>query len=87
MLGVALTIASFSGTRGPQPVIFVLLFGGAITVRGSSYHQFIMAGIFAQMMVLGASTTAVGVADDLSKAMVDRFRSRRRHIVLDAEQG
>jgi hypothetical protein len=56
----------------------VLLFGRAIAVRGSSYYEFIMAGIFTQMMVLGASTTAVGVADDLSKSLVDRFRSRRR---------
>ena len=53
-----------------QPVIFVLLFGylfgSAITVPGGSYHEFVMAGIFTQMMVLGASTTATGVADDLT---------------------
>ena len=62
-----------------QPVIFVLLFGylfgSAITMPGGSYHEFIMAGIFTQMMVLGASTTATGVADDLTKGLVDRFRS------------
>jgi ABC-2 type transport system permease protein len=68
-----LAMASF------QPVIFVLLFGylfgSAITVPGGSYHEFVMAGIFTQMMVLGASTTATGVADDLTKGLVDRFRS------------
>jgi ABC-2 type transport system permease protein len=62
-----------------QPVIFVLLFGylfgSAISVRGGSYRQFVVAGIFTQMMVLGASTTAVGVAEDLTKGLVDRFRS------------
>ncbi|HEV2371877.1 MAG TPA: ABC transporter permease [Streptosporangiaceae bacterium] len=62
-----------------QPVIFVLLFGylfgSAITVPGGSYRQFVVAGIFTQMMVLGASTAAVGIADDLAKGLVDRFRS------------
>jgi ABC-2 type transport system permease protein len=68
-----LAMASF------QPVIFVLLFGylfgSAITVPGGSYRQFVVAGIFTQMMVLGACTTAVGIADDLTKGLVDRFRS------------
>src|SRR5262249_60588596 len=45
-----------------QPIIFVLLFGylfgSAITVPGGNYRQFVVAGIFTQMMVLGASTTA-----------------------------
>ncbi len=62
-----------------QPVIFVLLFGylfgSAIHVPGGGYREFIMAGIFTQMMVIGAATTAVGVADDLGKGLVDRFRS------------
>jgi ABC transporter DrrB family efflux protein len=62
-----------------QPIIFVLLFGylfgSAISVPGGNYRQFVVAGIFTQMMVLGASTTAVGIADDLTKGLVDRFRS------------
>jgi len=42
---------------------------------GGNYREFVVAGIFTQLMVLGASTTAVGIADDLAKCLVDRFRS------------
>lgn len=62
-----------------QPIIFVLLFGylfgSAIPVPGGNYREFVVAGIFTQLMVLGASTTAVGIADDLTKSLIDRFRS------------
>jgi len=62
-----------------QPIIFVLLFGylfgSAIAVPGGNYREYVVAGIFTQMMVLGASTTAVGIADDLNKGLIDRFRS------------
>ncbi|HVL97978.1 MAG TPA: ABC transporter permease [Egibacteraceae bacterium] len=62
-----------------QPVMFVLLFafvfGGAIDVPGVSYIDFLMPGIFVQAVTFGAVQTGVGLADDLSKGMVDRFRS------------
>jgi ABC-2 type transport system permease protein len=62
-----------------QPVIFVLLFryvfGGAIHVPGVSYVNFLMAGIFVQTIVFGSLTTGVGLADDLQKGLIDRFRS------------
>lgn len=63
-----------------QPIMFVLLFvyvfGGAIEVPGySDYNQFLIPGIFAQTLVFGSSFTAVGLADDLSKGLVDRLRS------------
>jgi ABC-2 type transport system permease protein/oleandomycin transport system permease protein len=62
-----------------QPVLFVLLFryvfGGAIPVRGTSYVNFLMAGIFVQTIAFGGMTTGVGIADDLQKGLVDRFRS------------
>ena len=63
-----------------QPVMFVLLFayvfGGAIQVPGfSDYNQYLIPGIFAQTIVFGSSFTAVGLADDLSKGLVDRLRS------------
>src|SRR6266545_3477032 len=49
-----------------QPMIFVLLFsyvfGGAIAVRGGSYHDFLMAGIFVQTMTFAALGTAIAVA-------------------------
>lgn len=62
-----------------QPVMFVLLFryvfGGAIDVSGTSYVNFLMAGIFVQTIAFGAMTTGVGLAEDLQKGLVDRFRS------------
>ncbi len=62
-----------------QPIMFVLLFryvfGGAIAVPGLSYVDFLMPGIFAQTVIFGATTTGVGLANDLQKGLVDRFRS------------
>jgi len=63
-----------------QPVMFVLLFvyvfGGSIFVPGySSYEQYLIPGIFAQTVVFGSAFTGVGLAEDLSKGMVDRLRS------------
>jgi len=62
-----------------QPIMFVLLFvyvfGGAIAVRGSSYKEFLIAGIFAQTVVFGATITGAGLADDIQKGIIDRFRS------------
>ncbi|WP_156727247.1 ABC transporter permease [Streptomyces apocyni] len=57
-------------------VVFGYLFGSAMKVPGGqSYQEYIMAGIFAQVMLSTISTTAVGVAGDLSNGIVDRFRS------------
>ena len=63
-----------------QPVIFVLMFryvfGGSITVPGyKHYVDYLMPGIFVQTVVFGALTTGVGLADDLQKGLVERFRS------------
>jgi ABC transporter DrrB family efflux protein len=62
-----------------QPVMFVLLFayvfGGAIAVAGGNYREFLMGGIFVQTVVFGSAITAVGLADDLQKGIIDRFRS------------
>ena len=62
-----------------QPIMFVLLFryvfGGAIAVTGTTYVNYLMAGIFAQTVIFGATTTGVGLANDLQKGLVDRFRS------------
>ena len=62
-----------------QPVIFVLLFryvfGGAIKVTGVSYVDYLMPGIFAQTVIFGAMTTAVGLATDLNTGLLERFRS------------
>src|SRR3989440_11531105 len=62
-----------------QPIMFVLLFryvfGGAIAVSGTSYVNYLMAGIFAQTVIFGATTTGIGLANDLQRGLIDRFRS------------
>src|SRR5579884_2117830 len=62
-----------------QPIMFVLLFryvfGGAIAVQGTSYVNYLMAGIFAQTVIFGATSTGIGLANDLQRGLVDRFRS------------
>ncbi|MGN6088258.1 MAG: ABC transporter permease, partial [Actinomycetales bacterium] len=62
-----------------QPIMFVLLFayvfGGAISPPGVNYREFLMAGIFGQTVVFGSALTGVGLADDLQKGIIDRFRS------------
>ena len=62
-----------------QPVLFVLLFvyvfGGAIQTPGLDYVDFLMPGIIVQSIVFGGFVTALGLADDLKKGLMDRFRS------------
>ena len=62
-----------------QPVIFVLMFryvfGGAITVPGIPYVDFLMPGIFVQTTIFGSLGTAVGLATDLKSGLLERFRS------------
>jgi ABC-2 type transport system permease protein/oleandomycin transport system permease protein len=62
-----------------QPVMFVLLFayvfGGAIATPGGDYIQFLIPGIMVQTVAFGSTQTGVGLADDLSKGIIDRFRS------------
>ncbi len=57
-------------------LLFVFVFGGAIAMSGpGNYTDFLMPGIFAQTIVFAAGTTAIGMTDDISKGIVDRFRS------------
>ncbi len=62
-----------------QPVMFVLLFvyvfGGAISTPGFDYVDFLMPGILVQTMGFGGFVTALGLAEDLKKGLMDRFRS------------
>lgn len=56
--------------------LFAFVFGGAIPLPGGgSYREYLMPGIFAQTIAFAAATTAVGMADDMSKGLIDRFRS------------
>ena len=65
-----------------QPIMFVLLFtyvfGGAIEgslPQGVSYIDFLLPGIFVQSVAFRATQTAVGLAEDLERGVIDRFRS------------
>ncbi len=65
-----------------QPIMFVLLFafvfGGAIggsLPPGIDYLDFLLPGIFIQSSAFRATQTAVGLAEDLNRGVVDRFRS------------
>jgi len=63
-----------------QPIMFLLMFafvfGGAIASPGyASYEQFLIPGILVQTIAFGAVATGVGLAEDISKGLMDRFRS------------
>ncbi|WP_404868896.1 ABC transporter permease [Kitasatospora griseola] len=67
-----------------QPVMFVLLFsyvmGGAIAIPGATpshevYIEYLMAGIFAQTVTFAVAGASAGIAEDMTKGLVDRFRS------------
>jgi ABC-2 type transport system permease protein/oleandomycin transport system permease protein len=63
-----------------QPIIFVVMFryvfGGAIVpIPGFTYVNFLMAGIFVQTVTFGSTNTGIGLAIDLEKGIIERFRS------------
>jgi ABC-2 type transport system permease protein/oleandomycin transport system permease protein len=66
-----------------QPVMFLLLFnfvfGGAIgrsvVVPGGKYIDYLLPGILVQMVMFGGVQTGIGLADDMGKGIIDRFRS------------
>jgi ABC transporter DrrB family efflux protein len=56
-------------------LLFVYVFGGAIETGSLDYVDFLMPGIIVQSMVFGGFVTALGLAEDLKKGLIDRFRS------------
>ena len=62
-----------------QPMIFVLMFryvfGGSITIPGRNYVDYLMPGIFVQTVAFGAINTAVGLAEDKNKGLLERLRT------------
>ncbi len=62
-----------------SPIMFVLMFayvfGSSIEVPGMNYREFLIAGIFAQTVIFGSTLTGAGMAEDMSKGVIDRFRS------------
>jgi ABC transporter DrrB family efflux protein len=73
-------------TRTPQlllytlePVMLLLIFryvfGGAIKAPGGDYTSFVVPAVFVLTVLVGAMTSAIGIAEDLKSGMIDRFRS------------
>lgn len=62
-----------------QPIMFVVLFsqvfGGAINVPGTDYTNFLMAGIFAQTAIFGATFSGMFMVQDKKDGLIDRFRT------------
>lgn len=62
-----------------QPTMLVLLFryvfGGAIPVAGTSYANYLMAGVFVLASLLSSLPSGIGLATDLQQGLLDRFRS------------
>src|ERR1700709_773520 len=62
-----------------SPIMFILLFayvfGSQIHVPGLNYREFLIPGIFAQTVIFGATITGAGLAEDIQKGIIDRFRS------------
>ncbi len=71
---------SLLGLAVAQPVLFVLLwtyvFSGAIqTPGGIDYVDYLMPGLFILAIAFGSANTGVGLADDLARGLLDRFRA------------
>ncbi|MBC9958274.1 ABC transporter permease [Yimella sp. cx-51] len=69
-----------------QPIMFVLLFGyvfGSLAGSGAGvqggYREFMMAGIFTQTIIFGATITGFMMAEDMQKGVIDRFRTLPMH--------
>lgn len=67
-----------------QPIMFVVLFsyvfGGSISLPGAgtdagAYREFLMGGIFAQTVTFATAGAGAGVAEDMHRGLIDRFRS------------
>jgi len=62
-----------------QPIMFVLLFryvfGGAIPIPGVSYVNYLVPGILVQTVIFGSVNTAIGLAEDLQKGLIERFKA------------
>ena len=62
-----------------SPIMFVLLFayvfGSSINIPGVNYREYLIAGIFAQTVIFGSTFTGAGLAEDMTKGIIDRFRS------------
>ena len=62
-----------------QPIMFVILFryvfGGAIHTDQGSYVNYLIPGILVQTTFFGSVGTAIGLAEDLQRGLIERFRA------------
>jgi ABC transporter DrrB family efflux protein len=62
-----------------QPLMFLLLFvfvfGGAISGSTRGYLQFVLPGLLVQGIGFGTTQTAIGLNADFQRGLIDRFRS------------
>jgi ABC-2 type transport system permease protein len=56
-------------------LLFNYVFGGAIQTGGVDYIQYFLPGFLVQSVVFGSTQTSIGISEDLSKGLIDRFRS------------
>jgi ABC-2 type transport system permease protein len=56
-------------------VLFAYIFGSSIEIPGVSYREYLIAGVFAQTVIFGSTFTGAGLAEDMTKGIIDRFRS------------
>ena len=56
-------------------LMFAYVFGSSIDIPGGSYREFLIGGTFALTLTFGATFTGAGLADDMQKGIIDRFRS------------
>jgi ABC transporter DrrB family efflux protein len=63
-----------------SPIMFVVLFayvfGSSIQIGGGvNYREYLIAGVFVQTVIFGSTFTGAGLAEDMTKGIIDRFRS------------
>ena len=62
-----------------QPLMFLLLFvyvfGGAISGSTKGYLEFVLPGLLVQGIGFGTTQTAIGLNADFQRGLIDRFRS------------
>lgn len=56
-------------------VLFAYVFGSSIDIDGGSYREYLIGGAFAMTLTFGSTFTGAGLADDMQKGIIDRFRS------------
>ncbi len=56
-------------------VLFAYIFGSSIHISGVAYREYLIAGVFSQTVMFGSGFTGMGLAEDMTKGIIDRFRS------------